>query len=112
MEIFEYKVDLHVNIWQRVSVLVHAESKEEADKKITLLAKESPLPLDNGDEEIEIGLLEYLCETESLVDSTTKAPTVEVYDSDCESYETKNALYTNMKEENDAFIKKDTTRTK
>lgn len=45
MEIFEYKIDLHINTWQRVSVLVHAADKEEANRKITSLAKEHLLSL-------------------------------------------------------------------
>lgn len=53
MEIFGYKVDLHINIWQRVDVLVHAGTKEEADARIIKLVKENPLSLDNGDENIE-----------------------------------------------------------
>ncbi|MBS6574711.1 hypothetical protein [Parabacteroides goldsteinii] len=97
MEIFEYKVDLHINTWQRVSVLVHAADKEEANQKITSLAKGHPLSLDNGNEDIEIDHLEYLHDTESLIESTMEAPTVEVYDAEVERFEAKNALYTNKK---------------
>lgn len=97
MEVFEYKVDLHINVWQRVSVLVHANTKEEANALIINLAETEPLSLDNGDDNIERDADEYLCDTESLIESTTETPTVEVYDVNCESFETKNALYTNLK---------------
>ncbi|MGZ2609432.1 hypothetical protein [uncultured Bacteroides sp.] len=99
MEKFEYKVDLHINVWQRVDVSVKADTKEEADAMIIKLAKEAPLSLDNGDENIERSVDEYLCDTESLLDSTTKTSTVQVYDADCYIFETKNALYTNLKKE-------------
>lgn len=105
MEIFGYKVDLHINIWQRVDVLVHAGTKEEADARIIKLVKENPLSLDNGDENIERDANEYLCDTESLLKSTATTPTVEVYDADCGIFETKNALYTNLKEENASSTK-------
>lgn len=110
MEIFEYKVDLHINIWQRVDVLVHADTKEEADARIIKLIKEAPLSLDNGDENIERDANEYLCDTESLLESTATTPTVEVYDADCAAFETKNALYTNLKEENASSIKTESER--
>lgn len=107
MEIFGYKVDLHINIWQRVDMLVHAGTKEEADARIIKLVKEAPLSLDNGDENIERSVDEYLCDTESLLESTATTPTVEVYDANCGIFETKNALYTNLKEENASSIKMD-----
>lgn len=110
MGIFEYKVDLHINIWQRVDVLVHADTKEEADARIIKLVKETPLSLENGDENIERDASEYLCDTESLLESTTKTPTVEVYDADCATFETKNALYTNLKERNAPSIKTESER--
>lgn len=110
MEIFEYKVDLHINVWQRVDVEVQAHSKEEADAMIIKLAKEAPLSLDNGDENIQRCVDEYRCDTESLIESTTKTPTVEVYDADCDNFETKNALYTNLKEGNVSSIKTESER--
>lgn len=110
MEIFGYKVDLHINIWQRVDVLVHAGTKEEADAKIIKLVKEAPLSLDNGDENIERDADEYLCDTESLLESTVTTPTVEVHDADCGIFETKNALYTNLKEGDDLSIKTESER--
>lgn len=63
--------------------------------------------LDNGDENIERSVDEYLCDTESLLESTATTPTVEVYDADCGIFETENALYTNLKEENASSIKID-----
>uniref|UniRef100_UPI003561B004 hypothetical protein n=1 Tax=Bacteroides fragilis TaxID=817 RepID=UPI003561B004 len=110
MEIFGYKVDLHINIWQRVDVLVHAGTKEEADARIIKLVKENPLSLDNGDENIERDANEYLCDTESLLESTATTPTVEVYDADCGIFETKNALYTNLKEGTAPSVKTDVDR--
>lgn len=110
MEIFGYKVDLHINIWQRVDVLVHAGTKEEADARIIELVKETPLSLNNGDENIERSVDEYLCDTESLLESTATTPTVEVYDADCATFETKNALYTNLKEGNASSIKTESER--
>lgn len=110
MEIFGYKVDLHINIWQRVDVLVHAGTKEEADARIIKLVKENPLSLDNGDENIERDANEYLCDTESLLESTATTPTVEVYDADCATFETKNAFYTNLKEKNASSIKTESER--
>ena len=37
-------------------------------------------------------------------------PTVEVYDADCGNFETKNALYTNLKEKNASSIKTESER--
>lgn len=105
MEKFEYKVDLHINIWQRVDVDVQANTKKEADAMIIRLVKETPLSLDNGNEKIQRSVDEYLCDTESLLESTATTPTVEVYDADCGIFETKNALYTNLKEGNASSIK-------
>lgn len=110
MEIFGYKVDLHINVWQRVDVEVQANSKEEADAMIIKLAKEAPLSLDNGDKNIQRCVDEYRCDTESLIESTAKTPTVEVYDADCDNFETKNALYTNLKEETAPPVKTDVER--
>lgn len=110
MEIFEYKVDLFITVWQRVDVEVKANTKEEADARIIKLVKESPLSLDNGDENIERCVDEYRCDTESLVESTAYMPTVEVYDADCGIFETKNALYTNLKEKNASSIKTESER--
>lgn len=110
MEIFGYKVDLHINVWQRVDVLVHAGTKEEADARIIELVRETPLSLDNGDGNIERSVDEYLCDTESLLESTSTTPTVEVYDADCGIFETKNALYTNLKEKNASPIKTESER--
>ena len=110
MERFEYKVDLHIYVWQRVDVLVHAGTKEEADTRIIELVKETPLSLNNGDENIERSVDEYLCDTESLLESTETTPTVEVYDADCGIFETKNALYTNLKEENASSIRTESER--
>lgn len=110
MKIFEYKVDLHINIWQRVDVKVKANTKEEADAMIIKLVNEAPLSLDNGDENIERGIVEYLCDTESLLESTVTTPTVEVYDADCDTFQTKNALYTNLKEENASSVRTDSER--
>jgi hypothetical protein len=110
MEIFEYKVDLFVSVWQRVDVTVKANTKEEADARIINLVKKNPLSLDNGDENIERGAVEYLCDTESLLESTATTPTVEVYDADCGIFETKNALYTNLKEKTASSIKTESER--
>lgn len=110
MEKFEYKVDLHINIWQRVDVDVQANTKKEADAMIIRLAKETPLSLDNGNEKIQRSVDEYLCDTESLLESTATTPTVEVYDADCGIFETKNALYTNLKEGNASSIKTESER--
>lgn len=110
MEIFEYKVDLFITVWQRVDVEVKANTKEEADARIIKLVKEAPLSLDNGDENIQRCVDEYRCDTESLVDSTAYMPTVEVYDADCATFETKNALYTNLKEKNASSIKTESER--
>ena len=39
MEIFEYKVDLFITVWQRVDVEVIDNTKEEADARIIKLVK-------------------------------------------------------------------------
>lgn len=105
MEKFKYKVDLHINVWQRVGVEVKANTKKEADAMIIKLVKEEPLSLDNGNENIERSVDEYLCDTESLLESTATTPTVEVYDADSGIFETKNALYTNLKDGNASIYK-------
>lgn len=110
MKIFGYKVDLHIKVWQRVEVLVHAGTKEEADARIIKLVREAPLSLNNGDGNIERSVDDYLCDTESLLESTSTTPTVEVYDADCDIFEAKNALYTNLKEENASSIKTESER--
>lgn len=110
MERFEYKVDLHINVWQRVGVEVKANTKKEADAMIIKLVKEKPLSLDNGNENIERSVDKYLCDTESLLESTATTPTVEVYAADCGIFETKNALYTNLKEGNASSIKTKSAR--
>lgn len=107
MKNFEYKVDAYIKVWQRTDLYVNAETKEKADALVKSLVNECPISLDNGNKNIEIGNVEYLCDTESLVDSTTKIPTVEVYCADCESLETQHALYTNLKEESLHTINED-----
>lgn len=107
MKNFEYKVDVHIKVWQRTDLYVNAETKEKADALVKSLVKECPISLDNGNNNIETGNVEYLCDTESLVDSTTKTPTVEVYCADCESLKTQHALYTNLKEESLHTINED-----
>lgn len=99
MKKFEYKVDMQVIVWQRTELTVKAGTKVEADTQVIALIEDNPQSLDNGNENIEIGGVEYLCDTESLVDSTTKISTVQVYDEDCEFYEPNYALYTNLKNE-------------
>lgn len=99
MKNFEYQVDMHINVWQRTELTVKAETKAEADAQVIALIEEAPLSLDNGNENIETGGVEYLCETESLIDSTTETPTVEVYDMDCKIHKTEYALHTNLKKE-------------
>ena len=105
MEKFDDKVDLHINVWQRVGVEIKANTKKEADAMIIKLVKEEPLSLDNGNENIERSVDEYLCDTESLLESTATTPTVEVYDADSGIFETKNALYTNLKDGNASIYK-------
>lgn len=107
MEKFEYQVDMHINVWQRTGLTVKAETKAEADAQVIALVEETPLSLDNGNENIETGGVEYLCETESLIDSTTETPTVEVYDMDCKIHKTEYALHTNLKKETVATIEED-----
>lgn len=104
MKKFEYKIDLHIEVWQRTALSVHAKTKEEADVLVIELAKETPLSLDNGNSNVSVEGTEYLCDTESLLESTTKRPTVEVYDENNETYEPQYALYTNIKRETDAPI--------
>lgn len=95
MKTFKYKVQLYVKVWQEVDLKVSAQSKEEADAMMIQLAKDQPLSLDNGNNDIEITDTEYLCDTESLVDNTDMH-TVQVYDGNCRRCTIKNALYTNI----------------
>lgn len=94
METFNYKVQLYVKVWQEVELTVNAQSKEEADAMVIQTAKDHPLSLDNGDENIEINNTIYLCDTESLVDNINEH-SVEVYSDTCEVCIPENALYTN-----------------
>lgn len=107
MKKFEYKVDAYIKVWQRTDLYVNAETKEKADALVKSLVNEFPISLDNGNNNIETGNVEYLCDTESLIDSTTKTSTIEVYCADCESLETQHALYTNLKEESPHTINDD-----
>lgn len=95
MKTFNYKVQLYVKVWQEVNLKISAQSKEEADSLMIQLAKDQPLSLDNGNDNIEISNTEYLYETESLVDNTDMH-TVQVYDKNCRRCTIKNALYTNI----------------
>lgn len=104
MKNFEYKIDLHIDIWQRIALSVHAKTKEEADALVIELIKENPLSLDNENSNVSVEGIEYLCDTESLLESTTKRSTVEVYDESSETYQPQYALYTNIKRETDAPI--------
>lgn len=104
---FEYKVDTYIRIWQRTDLKVIAGTQEEADALVKTLVKKHPLSLDNGNDNITTGGVEYLCDTESLVNSTTERATVEVYHADCEFYEPPNALYTNRQKETPDSINKD-----
>lgn len=104
MRKFEYKIDLHIKVWQRTTLSVHAKTKEEADALVIELAKETPLSLDYGNSNVSLEGTEYLCDTEALLESTTKRPTVEVYDENSETYEPQYALYANIKRETDAPI--------
>lgn len=96
MKTFNYKVQLYVKVWQEVELTVKAHSQKEADMMMIQLAKDQPLSLDNGNDNIEIMNTEYLCDTESLVDDTDNH-TVEVYRNTCGSCVLENALYTNAK---------------
>ncbi len=96
MKTFNYKVQLYVKVWQEVGLTMKAHSQKEADALMIQLAKDQPLSLDNGNDNIEIMNTEYLCNTESLVDNTDKH-TVEVYRDTCGNRILKNVLYTNVK---------------
>lgn len=92
MKTFNYKAQLYVKVWQEVELAVSAQSRQEADAMMIQLAKDQPLSLDNGNDNIEIMDTQYLSDTEDLVDDTH---TVEVYRDTCEDCTPKNALYTN-----------------
>ena len=66
MEKFEYKVDLHINVWQRVGVEVKANTKKEADAMIIKLVKEEPLSLDNGNENKEALMSTFVIQSHCL----------------------------------------------
>lgn len=107
MATFKYIIDSHIKIWQRTNLSVNAETKGEADTLIIKLAKESPLALENGNEHIIIEGMEYLCDTETLLNSTAQAPTVEVYNADEDFYEPQFALYTNSKQDTILSVKEE-----
>jgi hypothetical protein len=96
MKTFNYKVQLYVKVWQEVELTVKAHSQKKADAMMIQLAKDQPLSLDNGNDNIEIMNTKYLCDTESLVDNTDKQ-TVEVYRNTCGGRILENVLYTNAK---------------
>lgn len=96
MKTFNYKVQLYVKVWQEVGLIVKAHSQKEADALMIQLAKDQPLSLDNGNDNIEIMNTKYPCNTESLVDNTDKH-TVEVYRNTCGNRILENVLYTNAK---------------
>lgn len=96
MKKFEYKVHLHLNVWQEVCLTVKASSKKKADNLVTQLAETHPLSLDSNSDNIDITNTEYLTETESLIDNTDSSSVV-VYNNDCENFIIQNALYTNHK---------------
>lgn len=104
---FNYVVDTYLRVWQRTDVSIEAETQEEADALIKTLVKRNPVSLENENANIQTGSVTYLCGTESLIESTTETPTVEIYHTDCESYETRYALYTNLKRESSHSINKD-----
>lgn len=96
MKNYYYTTDIYVQVWERLNIIVNAETKEEADALIIQVAKDNPFSMDDENGNIEIVDNEFLLDTETLVD---KEDNVQVFNAqtDVGIYNPEDAIYRNLK---------------